>query len=153
MTRAARVWPWVAFLALAASARAQPDDPLAAVDDMDPTELQRAVDRVGDDAVLRRLDAGEILGVLATPYMAAPEVALPALVALARGRDPWLAPAAMGAILDIAQRPLLSEMERREREPASLTPVLSELVSLADDESARGDLRAAATLASAQLAP
>lgn len=153
MTRVTRAWPLIALVALTSSASAQPEDPLAAVDDIDPIELRRAVDRVGDDAVLRRVDAGELLGILATPHMAEPELALPTLVELARGRDPWLAPAAMGAILDIAERPLIEEMERREREPTSLAPALSGLAALAADESARHDMRAAAALARAQLGP
>ena len=151
MKRAVRAWPLIALIAFAADVSAQPEDPLDAVDDRDPSELDRAVDRVGDDAVVRRVDAGDLVGVLATPHMAEPELALPALVELASGRDPWLAPAAMSAILGIAELPLLEEMERREREPASLAPVLAGLAALAADESARGDIRAAATLARAQL--
>lgn len=138
---------------LVTSASAQPDDPLAAVIDADPVELARAVDRVGDDAVLERLAAAELLGVHASPYMAEPEVALPRLVELARGRDPWLAPAAMSAILTIAEGPLLDAMDRREREPGSLEPVLTELRALEEDGTARADLRGAAALARAQLVP
>ena len=144
-------------LSLSAGASAQPEEPdveaVTSVEDMDPAELARAVDRTGDGAVLALLEADDLHGIYAAPHMAAPELALPKLSALACGRDPWLAPAAMQAILDIADGPLLDRMDRREREPSSLEPVLSDLTALASDETARADLRAAAELARAQLSP
>lgn len=140
----------LALLAVTARASAQPE--LADIESLDPIALARFADRAGDDAVLAALTAEppSLGAIYAAPYLRAPEEALPRLVTLARGRDPFRAPAAMAAILAIAHGPMLEGMARREAEP--LDPVLEALDALADDASAREDLRGAAALARAQLA-
>lgn len=141
----------LALLLLASSASAQGDAPLASVADLDPMELARVGRRVGDAGILEALEAAapDPSAILATPWMRAPEAALPRLVALAGGRDPWRAPLAMQAILRIADSDVRDGMATREAAP--LDEALAGLSRLADDEAARPDLRAAAALARAQL--
>jgi len=145
---------WIVTALLATPALAVADDPpdLAAARDLDPMTLARAVDRGGDDLVLGAL-AGEpsVGAVNAAPFMTAPELALPRLVELAAGRDPWLAPQAMRAVVQIAERPLRQEMTRREADPAQLDAVIESLEALEADEAARADLRVGAALARQQL--
>lgn len=141
----------VAALLIASSATAQSDAPLAAVEDLDPMELSRAARRTGDAAVLEALEAEPPApaAMLAAPWMRAPEAALARLVAIAGGRDPFAAPVAMQAILQIAAQPITWTGALDEEREA----VLAGLETLAADERARGDLRAAAALAAGQLSP
>jgi hypothetical protein len=135
-------------------AQGRPLDPLAMVQSSDPLELARVVDRLGDDAVLARLGpvGGEgapdlpvvMAAVRASPWLHAPEAALPRLAELAAGRDPDLAPAAMLAVLRIAERLSRAELDRREASDEPLRAVLPVLATLADDAAARHDLRRAA---------
>lgn len=119
-------------------------------------ELARAVDRLGDDAILERLGddrsrSVRIAAIRATPYLAYPERALERLAALAAGRDPDLAPAAAIAALEIAEHLTPDDLMRREVEPASLRDARRALRRLADDHTARADIRAVAARAAAQL--
>jgi len=142
------------FALLATPALAVADDPpeLAAVNDLDPMALARAVDRGGDDLVLDALASDPSpAAIAAAPYLSAPELALPRLVELAAGRDPWLAPAAMRAVVRITERPLRQELTRRETDPAELDAVAEALQALENDEAARPDLRVGAALARQQL--
>ncbi|HEY8427653.1 MAG TPA: hypothetical protein VIL20_04735 [Sandaracinaceae bacterium] len=139
-------------------AGAQPADrdPFVAVEDADPMELARAVDRTGDDAVLARLREDRLrevrlAAIEAAPWMRAPELALEPLLTLARGRDPRLAPAAAQAALAIANGLSADELARREAELDALTSARRLASSLAGDESARADLRAAAATVAARL--
>lgn len=144
----------VCALVLASSASAQPDDPLE-VADGDPMTLARAVARSGDDPVLERLGDesadNRLIAIEASPFLAEPELALPGLVLLARGRDPWLAPAAARALVSIADALSFDDLERREADLETLDAATTALAELAEDETARADIRAAAGLASGQL--
>jgi hypothetical protein len=141
----------IALLALltAAHASAQ-EDPFAAITDADPMELARAVDRLGDDAVLSRLSAGprevRLAAMRASPFMAGPELALEPLAATAAGRDPLLAPAAASAALTILRSLDLDGLRRREVDPRSLSGARGLFEALSTDRSARADLRAAAAI-------
>lgn len=149
----------VVLVALVTSAgSAQPgQDPLLRVPSTDPLELARVVDRVGDAGVVSRLADGtpiavRAVAVLAAPQMRAPEDSLVALVGLARGRDPDLAPRAALSALTIARRLDPQELDARECDRTSLAPARAGLEALARDETARADLRRAAELAAAALA-
>lgn len=137
-------------LALSSVAIAQPDDALAVGVDPDPMELARVVRRVGDDSVLGRLE-GSLTAVRAAPQLPAPELALPALVTHAAGRDPWLAPAAMQSILEITEDLDAHGLGRREADAPALAAEAERLSAIAADETARADLRVAATLAAGRL--
>ncbi|GAB4197523.1 MAG: hypothetical protein OHK0013_05750 [Sandaracinaceae bacterium] len=136
-------------------------DPLAMVQSSDPLELARVVDRLGDEAVLARLGpvGGEgapalpivMAAVRASPWLHAPEAALPRLAELAGGRDPDLAPAAMLAVVRIAERLTRAELDGREASDAPITAALPALAALAEDATARNDLRRAASRARALL--
>lgn len=131
---------------------AQAPDPFAAVADADPMVLARLVDRLGDDAVVSRLSAEtppsvRLTAVRAAPWMSEPERSLTALVEIAAGRHPRLAPAAARATLDIARRLAVADLPRREVSPEELSSAAVALRALAADETARPDLRAAAGLA------
>jgi hypothetical protein len=143
------------ILSVQASARAQGRslDALARVQSVDPLELARVVEQLGDDAVLAGLGAigggaTELPVLLATvraaPWLRAPEAALPRLAELAGGRDPDLAPAAMLAIVRIAERLSREELDRREASDEPVRAALPALAALADDDAARADLRRAA---------
>lgn len=141
-----------------ASALAQAIDPLLAVHDADPLRLAQVVDRLGDDGVLERLGGAHPLAVrrLAVSgcrFLHAPERALPALAELAAGRDPDLAPAAMRAILAIVLELDRADLDAREHDGDELPRTRETLTALAEDDTARPDLRRAAETALAQLAP
>lgn len=133
-----------------------PADPLRSALDADPLDLARSVDRAGDALVLRRLAHGtvaqKLAAVRAAPFLAAPEVALLALSALAAGRDPDLAPEAARAALTIARALTPEGLARREAELTLLVPPRDALRRLATDVSARSDVRYAAALAAGALA-
>lgn len=138
------------LLLVAASAGAQADDALAATVDPDPMELARAARRAGDAAVLSRLDAS-ITAIRAAPELPAPELAVPTLADVAAGRDPWLAPAAAQSLLRITRDLTALGLDRREADVAGLVDASARLGALADDETARADLRVAARLAADRL--
>ncbi len=115
-------------------------------------ELARVVQRLGDDAVLERLSverprAVRLAAVRAAPFLRSPEIALEPLAELAGTRDPELAPAAAASVLTIARSLSADDLERREVDRASVTPVRRRLRALMADRTARADLRAAAALA------
>lgn len=138
-----------------AQEHAQPD-PFEAVVTADPMELARVVDRLGDGAVIARLGeekprAVRLAAARATPFLREPERALEALAVVAAGRDPLLAPAAAHAALTITRALDPDELARREVDPASLIGARDRLAALAQDESARPDLRIAAGIARERL--
>jgi hypothetical protein len=157
-----RLVPWVlslvavsSLVALSARAQTRPTDPLALVVSSDPLELARMVDRLGDDAVRARLgglgvatstlDPAIVIAALrASPWLHAPEEALPRLVEIASGHDPDLAPAAMIAISRIAERLTRADLDAREADDATLRAVLAPLASMGEAATVRPDLRAAA---------
>jgi hypothetical protein len=141
----------------ASVASAQSSDPLLAAHETDPLELARVVDRSGDEAILSRLTpetpiAVRAIAVVAATRMHAPETALPALVEIATGRDPDLAPRAMQSVLTIARSLDAASLDARESDRSELTVVQATFLALMTDESARPDLRLAARLAHAELA-
>lgn len=113
-------------------------------------ELGLVVDRIGDDAVLASLGGEEIAldarlaAVRAAPRMQAPERALEGLARIASGRDPDLAPAAALSMLEIARALDPRDLDAREVMREELAPARAAAARLAEDESARGDLRRAA---------
>jgi hypothetical protein len=128
-------------------------DPLLATGSSDPLELARVVDRIGDAALLERL-GGEgtptdvrLAAIRASVALRAPERALEPLATIARSRDPDLAPAAAMAFLAIARDLDPRALDAREVLRGELVPARTALEALADDESARADLRRAALLA------
>jgi hypothetical protein len=156
-----RRWTALALVGLfgvVARSHAQPasPDPFLAVVDLDPMELARVVDRLGDDAVLARL-ADERPRALrsaachAAPFMQQPELALLPLAELAAGRDPRLAPDAAAALRAVATALTPGGLARREVDPSSLAPARARLATLRADESARRDLRVVAEIADASL--
>lgn len=143
---------------MALRAQPRPADPLALVVSADPLDLARMVDRLGDDAVRARL--GEVgaaantldpaivmAAVRASAWLHAPEEALVRLVEIAAGRDPELAPAAMLAVIRIAERLERSELDAREASDAPVREALAPLAALTEDSAARADLRRAAARA------
>lgn len=146
----------VLLLLTPVAAHAQ-DDAFAAVEDADPVELARLVDRLGDEAVLERLADDEasfvvkLAAVRAARYLVGPEHALAPLAELLAGRDPRLAPAAGMTLLAIGDRLSMPGLDRREVLPERLAPALERLDAVAADETARADLRAVAAHVAAQL--
>ncbi|MFK7992313.1 MAG: hypothetical protein AB8I08_40205 [Sandaracinaceae bacterium] len=152
-----RSWLLSALLLTASHAAvAQSADPLAAAGSHDPMELARAVDRLGDEALLTRLSdddrATRLTAIRASPWMRGPELALDPLSELAIGRDPELAPAAMQASVRIARGLDAGTLFVRESPPEGLQGAAARYRALADDDTARPDLRAAARVVVAQLA-
>lgn len=137
-------------------AQSRSSDPLALVVSSDPLDLARAVDRLGDDAVRARLGTADdadldpaivLAAIRAAPWLHAPEEALPRLVELASGHDPDLAPAAMLAVVRIAERLVPADLDAREADRGPVSASLAPLLTLADDATARADLRRAAARA------
>lgn len=137
-----------------------PDDldaTLALVSDGDPLEVARIVAQAGDDAVLASLapEAGAdamVHAIGAARWLQAPEAALSRLAAIAGGRDPDLAPAAAreahricGALdgSGVAGRDITS--------PEELWGVVAALRLVADDATAREDIRRLTALAGHEL--
>lgn len=155
-------FPLALALALVASAvagaGAQAPDPLLAVGSADPLELARVVDALGDDAIVGRLsDASttpvRLAAVRACAWLHAPELALSGLVLLAGGRDPDLAPAAALALLRIAESLDRAALDAREDDGEAIRAALEPLATLAADETARLDVRRAASVARSYLEP
>jgi hypothetical protein len=150
----------IVLVSLAGVADAQPTatlDPLLAAHDTDPLELARVVDRMGDAAVLARLNpetpiAVRALAVVAAPRLHAPEDALAPLAELALGRDPDLAPRAALSLLEITRALDERGLDARERDRAELAAGRIAIARVAADETARADVRRAAQLADAALA-
>lgn len=122
----------------------------------DPLDVARLVARVGDDVVLaalaREAPARRLAAVRASVFLAAPEAALPALVALAAGRDPDLAPAAAASLLEVSRALTPDGLARGESDAAALAPARDAARRLAADATARPDVRRAAALAAGALA-
>jgi len=134
----------LAGLLAASPAPAQPDEPALALETLgDAIELRRQVRAMGDDAVLAAIEADRFerrLGALrAVRWLDEPERALAPLAALAAGDDPDLAPAAARAAGQVAEALRHDDLSAREVDLTSLDPAPWQ--RLADDESARADLR------------
>ena len=139
--------------AAAQPVRGAPENLLEATD---PLELARRVDRFGDVQMLALLEKARprrhrFAAILGSPFLRAPEAALPRLLPIAAGRDPTLAPAAARAILAIARTLSAMALSAREASSAALRGVIRGLEGLARDQTARGDLRRMAELAALEL--
>lgn len=144
-----------ALVHVAAPAAAQDDARLMAAD-ADPMELARAAARLGDAAVLARLDDGRardvrLAAIRATPFLHAPERALATLAALAGGRDSLLAPAAALAALRIVRVLDGPSLDRRECAPSELHDARVAWERVTHDATARADIHHAAAEIAAAL--
>ena len=132
-------------------------DALLAVTSGDPMDYAAVTRRIGDGAlagVLRDEAASVELRLAAlrsAPYARTPELLLEPVVALALGTDPALAPGALRAAAQIAERIDYDTLEQRENDPALLEAPAASLVELADDDAARADLRQLALDVAARL--
>ena len=143
-------------LALALPSRAQPSsDPLTSLGD--PLELARYVESIGDAAIVERLGAEETplderLGAIrAARWLEAPERALAGLALLAGGDDPDLAPAAARSGQTCARTITVDDLAARESDLDLLASAAAQWQRVADDESARADIRAAAAMTAQSL--
>lgn len=149
-----------AVLAVAVQARAaeeRPIDPIVVVSNGDPLELGRFVERHGDRYVVVRLGDAHpadtrLAAVRATPWLDEPERVLETLSGMAAGRDPHLAPAAVWAAYRIASDLDGIAAARRELIWPTLAAAQRNLRKLADDGTARRDLRRVAAFAADALA-
>jgi hypothetical protein len=148
------------LLALASSAAAQStptlQSALLAIDDDDPLELARVVQRYGDSALLALLRPDEkppvrLVAMRAAPWLAEPELALPLLAPWVASRDSELAEAAARAMLQICQKLDRAELARREIAPAELTSVVAQLQRVEHQRWLRADLRLLVARIMAQL--
>ena len=155
-----RLAPILLVLACATQSSAQSSprtpDPLASILDADPMALARAAARIGDAAVLERLGGSHprsvrVAAMRAAPFMDGPEGALATLAEVAGGRDPRLAPDAAHALLDATATLTSDGLARRECDLASLAETATTLGHIADDATARDDVRAACALAAGRL--
>ncbi len=120
-------------------------DPLLSAADGDLLDLAATAAKLGDDAVLLRLRPEattqvRLLAIRATPFLHAPERALPGLAVIAGGRDPDLAPAAARRAFTIAQELQSEGLASREILPASLSVARAMLVRLASSALVRADI-------------
>ena len=130
---------------------------LIAVQDADPIELARVVQRYGDLAVRallgRPVDVAPCLAaVRAAPFLQSPELALAALAELAAGRDSLLAPSAARAIFAIAAALDAAALARREHAPGELRAVRARLSAIAARDRVGADVRLLLAAAAEQLA-
>ncbi|MBN1655926.1 MAG: hypothetical protein JXA30_19320 [Deltaproteobacteria bacterium] len=121
-------------------------DPLAAIVDADPMELARVVRRIGDNAVIERLEEDKpievrIAAIRATRWMRAPERALAALAEEVGSRDCDLAPAAARAALRIASELTADELATREVMPEQLRQARALFAQAAKNALLRPDIR------------
>jgi hypothetical protein len=112
--------------------------------------------RVGDDAVLaalvQRADVTlRLAAVRSAPFLHAPAAALPALIAMAQGRDPNLAIAAARRVRAIAQALSVRPAGVREQYEDTLSAALEALAALAADATAAHGVRVCAGEASMLL--
>jgi hypothetical protein len=153
-------------LGVAPTSRADDAAPhaLLAVTSADPMDYAAVTRRIGDTALASALsdeDATaelQLAALRASPYARAPELLLGHVVTLAEGTDPALAPGALRAAAQIAERIDFDALEQRESDPALLEPPAERLTALGEDSDARADLRqlaldVAARLRSVQQAP
>lgn len=119
-------------------------DPFRDCDPIHDIGLARLADEAGDSALAAALASNQpevprertLLAIRATPHAAAPEQLVPALVTVACGRDPNLAPEAAAALGRIGERLRPSELAAREVLIADLRSALTALTT------ARGEAKA-----------
>jgi hypothetical protein len=131
-------------------------DPFTAVERAAPLDLANLVDRLGDNAVIERLEPAvpveiQLVAVRAAPWMKAPESVLPRLVTLVEGRDSELAPEAARAAAQIANVLDSYEIQTREIAVDELATVRERLALAGTNELLRADIRLYAVQAAASL--
>ncbi len=129
-------------------------DPLVAVVDADPLELARVAARLGDGAVLQRMDTKQsielrLAAIRAAPFMRAPEAALPVLARCIAQRDMVLAQDAARSLHAIVRQLDVDALRRHEVLRADLKQSVTLIEAALAIEHLRADLRA---LTSASLA-
>ena len=111
----------------------------------DPMELARRAQTLGDENVLRQLEERSVSrrleAIRMTPWLDRPERALLFLAPIAVGKDPLLAPAAVLNAYRIARRIDPQELSAWEIAGHEFIDVKQLFQRLADDPSARPDLR------------
>jgi hypothetical protein len=129
---------------------------LAGVPDADPLEFARAASRCGDRELLAWIASAEsssarFAAIRASPFLVAPERALPTLVSLLLSRDSLLAPAAARAALEIAGDLTPDLLVARESPASELSAALSTLQRASETPHLRVELRMMAARAAALL--
>lgn len=119
---------------------AQPDP----IEVGDPLALRRQARDLGEDALLERIDSGEVQAIRAAGFVDAPEAVLKCLGEIAAGDDPVRAPAAALAGSRLQLDPL--DIESREVDGEPLREAREVWSALEADETARADLRVLAGL-------
>jgi len=163
VTRCGLVLCLAAAIALAAQqvfagpSTQDPSAALRAAADADDLALAALVAQLGDDAVLSALTQHEdvslrLAAVRGAAYLRTSALALPALIEIASGRDPDLAPLAARRVRAVSQAIALEGQRRVEGEVLSLDEPRKALNALAEAEGTRADIRIAAGEAAALLA-
>ena len=130
---------------------------LRAAVDADDLALAALVAQLGDDAVLSALTQHEdvalrLAALRGAAYLRTSALALPALIEIASGRDPDLAPLAARRVRAISQTIALERQRTPEGEASSLDEPRKALSALSEAEGTRADIRIAAGEAAALLA-
>ena len=133
-----------------------PSAALRAAVDAEDLALAALVAQLGDDAVLSALTQHEdvplrLAAVRATAYVRASALALPALIEIASGRDPDLAPVAARRARALSQAIALERGRRVESEFSTVEDLRKALSALSASEGTRADIRVAAGEAAALL--
>jgi hypothetical protein len=126
---------------------------LAAVQDLDPLEIELRVRRSGDDAVLALLREEahasfeqRLTVIEGARWLRAPECALEPLARIAAGRDSILAPRASAVALDMVRELSADQLTRRDVLWFEIQPARDRFALIAEDSSARPDLRLVAAM-------
>ncbi len=111
---------WIAvgaLITIGSASLAKAGDLFVRTDACDALSLARAADVAGDHALADAMHAGRyeaVVAIRASPYAQVPELLIPALAALACGRDPTLAPEAAASLRALTGRLVPSELAARE---------------------------------------
>lgn len=131
-------------------------DPFMMLERAAPLELANLVDRLGDNAVIERLQPTtsveiQLVALRAAPWMKSPESVLSRLADLVEGRDSELAPEAARAAAQIAKLLDSYEIQTREIAAHELAGVRERLALAGNNELLRADIRLYAAQAAASL--
>jgi hypothetical protein len=148
--------PLLFVLSCASLVHADATDPLRRDDVSDELSVARVADEAGDAALLKALAQGAardlaLVAARAAAHADAPELLVPRLVELAKGRDPALAPEATASLLAIFERLRPSELAAREVLLADLRRACDALAA-ATEVSMRPDLALALGFSAARCA-
>jgi hypothetical protein len=146
-----------AFAQVAAGKSDPGSDAFAAIANSDPMELAKVVDRLGDDAVLARLQKDKsveirIAAIRATRWMRSPESALSSLAEILGSRDSELAPVAATTALRIASAITNDALSTKEVMPSELTEPRALFVKASENPLIRPDIRLQAAQTAEALA-